>query len=194
MRWMTLCLKYLLVTLSSLLFSNLALSQAYPDRTVKLVVPFAAGGGVDILTRLLADKFSNDLKQSFIVENRVGAVGNIGSDAEAKAKPDGYTLLVATTGTHAINPVLFPSLPFDAKEDFIPISLIAAVPNLLVVGPKLQVKSLQELIEVAKRSTIKLSYASFGNGTSNHLTGRTAENAGLRSFSAHRYELINFLA
>ena len=123
--------KYLFFALSSLIFSNLALSQDYPDRTVKLVVPFAAGGGVDILTRVLADKFSNDLKQSFIVENRVGAGGNIGSDAVAKSKPDGYTLLVATTGTHAINPVLFPSLPFDAKDDFIPISLIAAVPNLL---------------------------------------------------------------
>jgi len=171
MRCVTFLSKYLVVALSSLFFSGLALAQDYSDRTVKLVVPFAAGGGVDILTRVLAEKFSNDLKQSFIVENRVGAGGNIGSDAVAKSKPDGYTLLVATTGTHAINPVLFPSLPFDAKEDFIPISLIAAVPNLLVVGPKLQVKSLQELIEVAKRSTVKLSYASFGNGTSNHLSG-----------------------
>ena len=131
MRCTTSFSKYLFFALSSLIFSNLALSQDYPDRTVKLVVPFAAGGGVDILTRVLADKFSNDLKQSFIVENRVGAGGNIGSDAVAKSKPDGYTLLVATTGTHAINPVLFPSLPFDAKDDFIPISLIAAVPNLL---------------------------------------------------------------
>ncbi|MFY9137622.1 Bug family tripartite tricarboxylate transporter substrate binding protein [Zwartia sp.] len=171
MRWMTSFSKYLTLALSSILFSSLAFSQDYPDRPVKLVVPFAAGGGVDILTRVLAEKFSSDLKQSFVVENRVGAGGNIGSDAVAKSKPDGYTLLVATTGTHAINPVLFPTLPFDAKEDFIPISLIAAVPNLLVIGPKLQVKSLQELIEVAKRSTFKLSYASFGNGTSNHLSG-----------------------
>ncbi len=163
--------KNLTFVLGGILFSGLAFSQDYPDRPVKLVVPFAAGGGVDILTRVLADKFSSDLKQSFVVENRVGVGGNIGSDAVAKSKPDGYTLLVATTGTQAINPVLFPSLPFDAKEDFIPISLIAAVPNLLVVGPKLQVKSLQELIEVAKRSTFKLSYASFGNGTSNHLSG-----------------------
>lgn len=171
MRLIALCSKFFVFTLCSIFFSSLAFSQDYPDRTVKLVVPFAAGGGVDILTRVLAEKFSKDLKQSFVVENRVGAGGNIGTDAVAKSKPDGYTLLVATTGTHAINPALFPSLPFDAKEDFIPISLIAAVPNLLVVGPKLQVKSLQELIEVAKRSNSQLSYASFGNGTSNHLSG-----------------------
>ena len=171
MQWTAFLSKYFFVTIGSLVFSSLALSQDYPGRAVKLVVPFAAGGGVDILTRFLAEKMGQDLKQSFVVENRVGAGGNIGSDAVAKAKPDGYTLLVATTGTHAINPALFPSLPFDAKEDFIPISLIAAVPNLLVVGPKLQVKSLPELIEAAKRSNLKLSYASFGNGTSNHLSG-----------------------
>ncbi|MDN4016479.1 Bug family tripartite tricarboxylate transporter substrate binding protein [Zwartia panacis] len=146
-------------------------AQPFPDHPVKLVVPFAAGGGVDILTRVLSEKMGQDLGQPMMVENRVGAGGNLGSDYVAKSKPDGYTLLVATTGTHAINPVLFPKLPFDAKRDFIPISLIAAVPNLLVVGPRLQVKSLQELIEFAKRSPGKLSYASFGNGTSNHLSG-----------------------
>lgn len=146
-------------------------AQPFPDHPVKLVVPFAAGGGVDILTRVLSEKMSQDLGQPMMVENRVGAGGNLGADYVAKSKPDGYTLLVATTGTHAINPVLFPKLPFDAKRDFIPVSLIAAVPNLLVVGPRLQVKSLQELIEFAKRSPGKLSYASFGNGTSNHLSG-----------------------
>ncbi len=146
-------------------------AQPFPDHPVKLVVPFAAGGGVDILTRVLSEKMSQDLGQPMMVENRVGAGGNLGADYVAKSKPDGYTLLVATTGTHAINPVLFPKLPFDAKRDFIPVSLIAAVPNLLVVGPRLQVNSLQELIEFAKRSPGKLSYASFGNGTSNHLSG-----------------------
>lgn len=163
--------KCLIAALGGAILAPAVSAHPFPDHSVKLVVPFAAGGGVDILTRVLSEKMSQDLGQPMMVENRVGAGGNLGADYVAKSKPDGYTLLVATTGTHAINPVLFPKLPFDAKRDFIPVSLIAAVPNLLVVGPRLQVNSLQELIEFAKRSPGKLSYASFGNGTSNHLSG-----------------------
>ena len=148
-----------------------AIAQSYPTQPVKIVVPFAVGGGVDVLTRVLAERMGKELSQTVIVENRVGAGGNLGSDYVAKAKPDGYTLLVATTGTHAINPILYPSLPFDTKEDFTPISLIAAVPNVLVVGPRFSVKTLAELIAALRSSPGKHSYASFGNGTSNHLSG-----------------------
>lgn len=163
--------KLLVAVLASLSLTGMAAAQSYPSQPVKLIVPFAVGGGVDILTRVLGEKISKDLDQSVVVENRVGAGGGLGSDYVAKAKPDGYTLLVATTGTHAINPILYSSLPYDAQQDFVPISLIAAVPNLLVVGPRLNVNDLGELIAQAKRSPGKLSYASFGNGTSNHLSG-----------------------
>lgn len=163
--------KLLVAVLASLSLTGMAVAQSYPSQPVKLIVPFAVGGGVDILARVLGEKMSKDLGQPVVVENRVGAGGGLGSDYVAKAKPDGYTLLVATTGTHGINPILYPSLPYDAQHDFVPISLIAAVSNVLVVGPRLNVNDLGELIAQAKKSPDKLSYASFGNGTSNHLSG-----------------------
>jgi tripartite-type tricarboxylate transporter receptor subunit TctC len=145
--------------------------KAYPDKPVRIVVPFAAGGGVDILTRIMGQHLTERLGQQVVVDNRPGAGGNLGSDAVAKSAPDGYTLLMGTTGTHTINPGLYPKLPYDAVKDFKPITLTASVPNLLVVNPELPAKSAKELIALAKASPGKLNFGSFGNGTSNHLSG-----------------------
>ena len=148
-----------------------AAQRAYPEKPVRIVVPFAAGGGVDILTRIMGQHLTERLGQQIVVENRPGAGGNLGSDAVAKSAPDGYTLLMGTTGTHTINPGLYPALPYDAVRDFKPITLTASVPNLLVVNPSLAAKSPRELIDLAKASPGKLNFGSFGNGTSNHLSG-----------------------
>jgi tripartite-type tricarboxylate transporter receptor subunit TctC len=143
----------------------------YPDRPIRIVVPFAAGGGVDILTRRLAQDLGAALGQSVVVEDRTGAGGNVGVDVVAKSPADGYTLVMATTGTHTINPGLYEHLPFDPVKDFQPITLVASVPNILVVNPQLPVHSVGELITLAKSRPGKLTFASFGNGTSNHLSG-----------------------
>ena len=148
-----------------------AAAQNYPARPVKIVVPFAAGGAVDLLTRVLADKLGTQMGTTIVVEPVVGAGGNIGSAAVAKAAPDGYTLLMATTGTHTINPGLYKDMPFDAVKDFAPITIIASVPNLLVVNPAVPAKSVSELVALAKAQPGKLNFASFGHGTSNHLSG-----------------------
>jgi len=145
--------------------------DAFPAKPIRIVVPFAAGGGVDILTRVLAQHLGEALKQQVVVDNRTGAGGNIGVDAVAKAPADGYTLVMATTGTHTINPGLYQSLPFDAEKDFAPITTVASVPNLLVVNPGIAAASVEELVALAKSQPGKFSYASFGNGTGNHLSG-----------------------
>jgi tripartite-type tricarboxylate transporter receptor subunit TctC len=146
-------------------------AQDFPNRPVRIVVPFAAGGGVDILTRALAQPLGERLGQQVIVDDKPGAGGNLGVDAVAKAPADGYTLVMATTGTHTINPGLYPKLPFDAERDFKPVTLIASVPNLLVVNPALGVDSAAGLVALAKSKPGALSFASFGNGASNHLSG-----------------------
>jgi tripartite-type tricarboxylate transporter receptor subunit TctC len=156
---------------ATLFAASLALAQPYPSKPVKIVVPFAAGGAVDILTRVLADKLSPALGQPVVVEPVVGAGGNIGSAAVAKAAPDGYTLLMATTGTHTINPGLYKNMPFDAEKVFAPITLVASVPNILVVHPDIPAKTVKELVALAKSQPGKLNFASFGHGTSNHLSG-----------------------
>jgi tripartite-type tricarboxylate transporter receptor subunit TctC len=145
-------------------------AQDFPSKPVRIVVPFAAGGGVDILTRVLAQHLGDSLRQQ-VVDNRTGAGGNVGVDAVAKAAPDGYTLVMATTGTHTINPGLYAKLPFDAEKDFTPITLVASVPNLLVVNPAVPAQSVKDLVALARAQPGKLSFASFGNGTSNHLSG-----------------------
>jgi tripartite-type tricarboxylate transporter receptor subunit TctC len=147
------------------------LLAAYPEKPVRIIVPFAAGGGVDILTRVLAHHLSERLGQQFIVDDKPGAGGNLGTEAAAKSSPDGYTLLVGTTGTHSINPGLYKHLPYDAVKDFAPIGIVASVPNVLVVNPDLPVHSVRDLIAAAKAEPGKLTFGSFGNGTSNHLSG-----------------------
>ncbi|MEO8835356.1 MAG: tripartite tricarboxylate transporter substrate binding protein [Caldimonas sp.] len=148
-----------------------AAAQDFPSRPVRIVVPFAAGGGVDILTRVLAEHLAERLGQQVIVEDKPGAGGNLGVVTVAQAPADGYTLVMATTGTHTINPGLYRKLPFDPERDFRPITQIASVPNLLVVNPSLGVNSVAELIALARSKPGALSFASFGNGSSNHLSG-----------------------
>jgi tripartite-type tricarboxylate transporter receptor subunit TctC len=144
-------------------------AQEWPSRQVNLIVPFSAGGTTDLFGRLLAQHMHAKFGQPFIVENRAGAGGNLGAGAVAKAAPDGYTFLVGTVSTHAINPFLYSKLPYDTVKDFQPVSLIARLPNILVVHPSLPVKNVAELIAYLKANPDKLSYGSSGAGTSIHL-------------------------
>jgi tripartite-type tricarboxylate transporter receptor subunit TctC len=143
----------------------------YPSRPVTLVVPFPAGGSTDLVARLIASGMTKHLGQQLVIENRGGAGGNIGSAAVARAEPDGYTILMATVATHALNPALYKKMPFDPVEDFAPVSLLALIPNVLVVNNDFPAKSVQELIDLLKADPGKYSYASSGNGTPLHLSG-----------------------
>ncbi|HMH17624.1 MAG TPA: tripartite tricarboxylate transporter substrate binding protein, partial [Burkholderiales bacterium] len=146
-----------------------AFAQAYPNRPIHIVAPFPAGGGYDFLARLVGQEMSKTLGQPVIVENKSGANGNIGTDAVAKAAPDGYTLLMGGNSPLAMNVGLYPKLPYDPIKDFEPISRVATQPNLLAVHPKVPVTSLAELIQFAKANPGKLTYASNGNGSPQHL-------------------------
>ena len=149
-----------------------AFAQDYPTRTINMVVPFSAGGTTDIFARLLAEKLTKSLGQPVIVENKAGAGGNTGSDNVARAAPDGYTLLMGTIGTHAINASLYTKMPFDPEKDFVPVAFAAGVPNVLEVNPqKVKAKTVQEFIAEAKAAKPPLTMASSGNGTSIHLSG-----------------------
>lgn len=148
-----------------------AAADAFPSRTVTLVVPFAAGGSTDLIARIIAEKMTQDLGQTVIVENKAGAGGNIGADAVAKADPDGYTILMGTIATHALNPAVMKQMPYDPVKDFAPVSLLVLVPNVLEVNPELPVKSVQELIALLKSKPGEYSYASSGIGTPLHLSG-----------------------
>jgi tripartite-type tricarboxylate transporter receptor subunit TctC len=143
---------------------------AWPERTVTLIVPWAPGGSTDILARMLSDYLTRSFGQTFIVENKAGASGNIGSNLVAKAKPDGYTLLVGSMSTHAMNQALFSSMPFEPVDDFTPISLVAFVTNTLVINPKIPVNNVAELIAYAKANPKKLNFASAGAGSTNHIS------------------------
>ena len=159
---------------SACLVSGAALSQqaTYPSRPVRLIVPFTPGGTTDIFARLVGEKLSQSLGQQFVIENRGGAGGNIGTDAVAKADPDGYTLVMGTVGTHAINPSLYTKMPYDALTDFAPVAYVAGVPNLMVVSPKkVKATTVEEFIAEAKATPGKMTMASSGNGTSIHLSG-----------------------
>jgi tripartite-type tricarboxylate transporter receptor subunit TctC len=148
-----------------------AWAQAYPTRPIRIVVPFPAGGTTDVLARAVAQKLTESLGQPTVVDNRPGAGGNIGAELVAKSAPDGYTLLMGTVGTHAINPSLYPKMPYDHVRDFAPVILVAGVPNVLVINPALPINSVQELIAYGKANPGKLNFASSGNGTSIHLSG-----------------------
>jgi tripartite-type tricarboxylate transporter receptor subunit TctC len=161
---------FLLATLAALA-SSVAAAQDYPNRPVTIIVPQAVGGANDILGRILADQLARALGQQFIVENRVGAGGNIGTGAAAKAPRDGYTLLFTISAAHAVNPTLYKQVPFDPVKDFDPVMLVGTVPFLLVVNPSVPASSVQELVALAKKEPGKLAYGSSGNGTTNHLLG-----------------------
>jgi tripartite-type tricarboxylate transporter receptor subunit TctC len=145
-------------------------SAAYPDRPITLIVPWAPGGSTDILGRAIAEQLTKSMGQPVIVENKAGASGNIGSNIVAKAKPDGYTLLIGSMSTHAMNPALIPNMPFKGADDFTPIALVANVINTMVINPSVPAKNLQEFIAYAKANPGKLAYASAGGGSTNHLS------------------------
>ncbi len=161
---------------AALLLPAIGFAQgAWPTKPVRIVVPFAAGGTTDILARALAPELGKAFGQTFIIDNKPGAGGNIGADAVAKSPPDGYTLLMGTVGTQSINAALYPKMPFDPAHDLTPITLMAGVPNVLVMNPaKAQaygIASVPDLIRYAKAHPGKLNMASSGNGTSIHLSG-----------------------
>jgi len=158
-------------TLLMVLLTGLdAAAQPYPDKPIKLVVPFAPGGSVDIVGRILAQSLGEELKQSIVVENRAGAGGNIGFEAVAHAKPDGYTLLMASSNL-AVNVSLYRTIGYDPLKDFAPVTLVAIQPNVLMVHPSLPVKTVPELIAYAKANPGKLNFGSSGIGASQHLAG-----------------------
>ena len=150
-----------------------ARAQAWPARPVRIVVPFAAAGTTDILARALAPELARLFGQPFVVDNRPGAGGNNGAAEVAKAPPDGHTLVMGTVGTHAINPSLYPRMPYDHVRDFVPVTLVAGVPNVLVLNPgtaqKYGIGSVADLIKAARANPGRLNVASSGNGTSIHL-------------------------
>ena len=166
----SLCKRALLAGLGALSLSAAAFAQ-YPNKPIKIIVPFLAGGTTDIMARAVAADLQKAFGQAVVVENRAGAGGNIGADAVAKSAPDGYTFLMGTVGTHAINMALYAKMPYDAVKDFAPVSLVAAVPNILVATPSFPVNSVKELIDLAKKEDGKLTFASSGSGTSIHLSG-----------------------
>lgn len=151
-----------------LIHSTMSLA-AYPDRPVKVIIPFAAGGGADIVGRLVFQKLSTRLGQSFVIENRGSAGGIIGADMVAKAAPDGYTLLLGQTGPNAINPALFSKMPYDPIKDFSPIIQLTSYPYVVVVNPNVPVKNLQELIALSKAKPGSLSFGTAGTGSSAQL-------------------------
>ena len=162
------CVLFTLLTTGALL--NPASAQNYPVKTVRIVVPLAAGGPGDVLARAVGQKLSEITGQPVVVDNRPGANTNVGNEFVAKAPPDGYTLL-ATASTLTINPALYPKLPYDAIRDFAPISLIGSAPLILVVHPSLPVKSVKDLVALAKSRPGQLHYGSAGNGSVLHLAG-----------------------
>lgn len=154
----------------ALLTHGAALAQTYPDRAVKMVVPFPPGGTTDILARLLANELSQQWSQTVVVENKPGASGTIFSEQLARTPADGYTLMLTATH-HVINPSLYKNLRYDTRKDFTPIALVAAVPNVLVVNPGFPAKTVQELIAYARANPGKVNFGSAGTGGANHLSG-----------------------
>ena len=166
------CILRRVLVAAALAVPVLAVAQgAYPSRPIVMIVPQAAGGTNDIVGRLVSQKLGEVLGASAVVENRPGAGGNIGTQAAAKAPKDGYTLLMTISSSQAINPALYKNAGFDPVKDFGPISLIGAVPNVLLVNPSFPAKSMAELIALAKAKPGEYQYASAGNGTLNHLLG-----------------------
>ena len=151
--------------------TDAALAQAYPSRPVRFVVPQTPGGASDALARVTGQKLGDRWNQQFVIDNRGGAGGNIGTDTVAKSAPDGYTWLLAYVGTHAINAALYKKLPFDPDRDFAPVATLATLPFVVIVNNNLPVKNVQELIALAKTKPGGLSYGSAGSGSVNHLLG-----------------------
>jgi tripartite-type tricarboxylate transporter receptor subunit TctC len=148
-----------------------AQAQPYPSKPIRYIVPFAPGGTTDILGRMVAAGLSSSLGQPVVVENKPGQAGSIGSAELARAAPDGYTVGGGTISSHAINATLYPKLPYDPLKDFAPITMLATLPNMLIVHPSLNVTSVRELVALLKANPNKYSFGSAGNGTSQHISG-----------------------
>jgi tripartite-type tricarboxylate transporter receptor subunit TctC len=151
--------------------SAAAAAQAWPSKPIKWIVPFAPGGTTDILARTVSEKLSPALGVPVVVDNKPGAGGGVGAELVARAAPDGYTIIGGTISTHAINASLYKDLPYDPVKDFVPITMIARVPNMLVLNPGVPAKDVKELIVLLKANPGKYTFASSGNGTSQHLSG-----------------------
>src|SRR5438034_5222295 len=157
-----------------------AQAQAYPNKSLRIVAPFAAGGSAELIPRIIGEKLSLKWGQPVIVENRAGAAGNIGAEYVFKAEPDAYTLLSSPPPPLIINPNLYRNLPFDPTL-FVPVGIMVAIPNVVLANPKVPVRSIRELIAYAKANPDKLNYASQGSGTTSHLTGEMFKSmAGVR--------------
>ncbi len=152
-------------------------AQAYPNKPIKMIVPFAAGGTTDIVARIIANQFGTELGQPIIVENRGGGGGSIGANEAAKSAPDGYTLGVATVSTMAVNPAANPKIPYNNLTDFIPVTNFAAVPNVLTVHPSVPAQNLKEFIELLKKNPGKYSFATSGTAGIGHMMGELFMNA-----------------
>lgn len=153
------------------LITNVLAAEEYPNKPIRIIVGYLPGGPVDVVLRPLAQKISESLGQTIIIDNRPGANGNIGADAVVKSLPDGYTLLMATFAQLTNNPTLYRNMPFDTDKDLAPISLVAMSPGAVVVHPSIPVKTLKELIAQAKKNPNKFNFSSTGNGSANHLAG-----------------------
>jgi len=171
--------KFLLSTLAittGLAASTQAFAQEFPSKTITIVVPFSAGGGVDTIARLLAEKLRGSLKQNVIVDNKAGGSGMIGAGAVAKAAPDGYTLLLGSAGETAINTFVYKNkMQYNPAKDLAPITLVTRIPNVLVVSPTLPVKNIEELVAYGKKNPGKLAYSTSGVGNPQHLNGELLE-------------------
>jgi tripartite-type tricarboxylate transporter receptor subunit TctC len=150
--------------------------DSWPDKPVRIVVPFATGGTTDISARIVADELTQALKQTFIVENKAGAGGNIGAADVARAKPDGYTFLMGTPGTQAINQFLYSKMAYDTAKDFAPVSFVVRVPNVLMINPELKSRTLKDFLAEVKANPGKLTYGTPGNGTTGHLSTELLKN------------------
>jgi tripartite-type tricarboxylate transporter receptor subunit TctC len=163
--------RLLLIAAFLLLPDAASAADQYPSQTIKIIVPFTAGGGVDVVARMITPKLSEELGQSVIIENRGGAGGMLGATAVAQAPPDGYTLLFGTGSTHGTNPSVYARISYDPINDFVPIVLVSSSPLLLVAAATLPAKSVKELIALARSRPGELSFASYGTGSINHLGG-----------------------
>lgn len=169
---------YASAVLAALLsWTDAVLAQVFPAKPVHMVVPFPAGGAIDIIVRTSAQQLSKELGQPTVIENRPGASGNIGAESVARSAADGYTLLAGTSATHGANPALYAKLAYDARRDFVPVAHIAGVPNVLVVRPASGIRSVNELVQQAGANPGRLSYGSAGSGTSLHLAGELFRSA-----------------
>jgi tripartite-type tricarboxylate transporter receptor subunit TctC len=161
------------LTIAGLFVASIAtgFAQNYPNKPIRIIIAQAPGSATDVISRVVANRLQESLGQPIVIEARPGAGGAVGTEAAARSAPDGYTLFMANNSTHGSNPALYSKLPYDAVNDFAPITLVATVPYVLVVDPSLPVKSVQELIALAKAKPGKMNYASAGNGSTHHFCG-----------------------